>query len=223
MDTKHFIQTANPEPLIVQLVTTINNALSQGVPVAWLLSGGSAIPIAIAVAKQLVPGEPRQLLRILQIDERYGMVGHANSNWQQLLDAGFQCEGAQYRPVLHGLSFTLTIETYTETILDALGNCDLRIGLFGIGPDGHTAGMLPGSSAASEAKELVVGYPGPDFPRITITTPAIARLDLAVAWVGGEAKRATLKTLQGGAALTTQPAQAIKQAKNWFVYSDVLA
>ena len=78
MDT-HFIQTPTPEPLIERLVTEINNALSADIPVAWFLSGGSAITIASAVAEQIIEGEPRQRLRILQIDERFGPVGHADS------------------------------------------------------------------------------------------------------------------------------------------------
>lgn len=217
---QHFIQTTSPTPLIEQLVTTINQALAGDASVAWFLSGGSAIPIAIAVADRLT--EPRNKLRILQIDERFGPVGHANSNWQQLLDGGFHCDDALYRPVLHGWSLPLTIETYTEAVLDALGNCKLRIGLLGIGPDGHTAGMLPGSSAAHEMTRLVTGYQGPDFTRITLTTPALARLDLAVAYAGGEAKRATLANLRSEVSISAQPAQAIKKASNWYVYSDVL-
>lgn len=222
MDT-HFIQTPNPEPLAERLISTINKALTEGVPVAWFLSGGSAIPIAVAVAKQIIPGEARRNLRILQIDERYGPVGHTNSNWQQLLDAGFELQGATYRPVLHGLTLPLTVEAYVEAVTDALHNCDLRIGLLGIGPDGHTAGMLPGSSAASEQHELVVSYQGPDFMRITMTTPALSNLDLALSFAGGEPKRSTLAALRQSAPIPTQPAQAIKKAADWAIYSDVLA
>src|SRR5580692_7588728 len=117
MDT-HFIQTPTPEPLIERLVTEINNALSADIPVAWFLSGGSAITIASAVAEQIIEGEPRQRLRILQIDERFGPVGHADSNWKQLLDAGFHCDGAIYRPILHGQSLNGTINTFEETLQD---------------------------------------------------------------------------------------------------------
>ncbi len=217
---QHFIQTPSPSPLIEQLVKTIDEALAKDIPVAWFLSGGSAIPIAVEVAKKLTASKTQ--LRVLQIDERFGPVGHADSNWKQLLDAGFNCEGAQYRPVLHGWSLPLTVETYTEAVLDAFGNCDLRIGLFGIGPDGHTAGMLPGSTAANEMTKLVVNYQGPDYTRITLTTPALAKLDLAVAYAAGEPKRPTLQNLHSEMPISIQPAQALKRAKDWCVYSDVL-
>jgi 6-phosphogluconolactonase/glucosamine-6-phosphate isomerase/deaminase len=219
----HFIQTSSPAPLIERLVTTINGTLSADMQVAWFLSGGSAISIAVTVANQLIDEGHRSKLRILQIDERYGPVDHSNSNWKQLLDAGFNCPGAMYRPILHGLSFAETISSYTETLQDALNNCKLRVGLLGIGPDGHTAGMLPDSTAANEIAQLAIGYQGPDYTRITMTTPAIAHLDLAIAYANGEAKRPTLQQLQTEMPVPIQPAQAIKKAAQWYVYSDVLA
>ena len=222
MDT-HFVQTTTAEPLVRRLVTTINSALAAGAPIAWFISGGSSIAIAVAASKQITPGETRKNLRVLQIDERYGPVGHSNSNWKQLIDAGFDGDGMVYRPVLHGLTLPLTVETYLETVTDALNNCRVRIGLLGIGPDGHTAGMLPGSTAANETKTLVVGYQGPDFTRITMTAPALTRLDLALAYASGEPKRATLAALRNDTPIVTQPAQALKKAANWAVYSDVLA
>lgn len=222
MDT-HFIQTTSPEPLITKLVTDINTALSQGTSVAWFLSGGSSIAIAASVSRQITPGEVRGRLRVLQIDERYGPVGHPDSNWKQLLDAGFDGNGMTYRPILHGLTLPMTVDAYTETVSDALHNCGLRIGLLGIGPDGHTAGMLPGSPAAEEANALVSAYQGPDFMRVTMTTPALAQLDLILAYASGEPKRATLAALHGDAPIPAQPAQAIKRAHDWYVYSDVLA
>jgi 6-phosphogluconolactonase/glucosamine-6-phosphate isomerase/deaminase len=222
MDT-HFVQTPNPALLIERMVTAINDALSAGTSVAWFLSGGSAIAIAVETAKRITEGEPRKQLRILQIDERYGPVGHPDSNWQKLMDSGFRCEGAVYRPILHDLSFPETVSSYDETLQDVLNNGGLRVGLLGIGPDGHTAGMLPGSTAANETEKLAVGYQGPDFTRITMTTPAMAQLDLALVFAGGEDKRPTLQKLEGDAPLSVQPAQAIKKAAQWYIYSDVLA
>jgi 6-phosphogluconolactonase/glucosamine-6-phosphate isomerase/deaminase len=219
----HFIQTPTAEPLIERLLSTINSALNADKSVVWLLSGGSAIGVAVTVAKQLTDSEHRKNLRILQIDERYGPVGHPDSNWKQTLDAGFSCEGAQCHPILQGLSLPETLSSYTETLQDALNNCQLRVGLLGIGPDGHTAGMLPNSSAANETTQLTATYRGPDYMRITMTTPAIARLDYAIAFASGESKRSTLEKLQKEVPIPTQPAQAIKKAAQWYVYSDVLA
>ncbi len=49
--------------------------------------------------------------------------------------------------------------------------------LLGVGPDGHTASLFPGSSALSERKRWVVAVDGkegnPPVPRLTLTLPAI--------------------------------------------------
>ena len=56
--------------------------------VLWLLSGGSAIDVAVLSRKKLADRTSLNNLHIGLIDERYGKYGHENSNWQQLIDAG---------------------------------------------------------------------------------------------------------------------------------------
>jgi 6-phosphogluconolactonase len=64
----------------------------------------------------------------------------------------------------------------------------------GLGPDGHTASLFPGSPALDEIERLVV-VTGDDLhphPRLTLTFPAIAQSRLAVFTVAGEGKRDAL-------------------------------
>jgi len=70
----------------------------------------------------------------------------------------------------------------------------------GLGPDGHTASLFPGSLALDERERLVVST-GDDLhpnPRLTLTFPALARSRLAVFTVAGEGKRDALQRVKTG-------------------------
>ena len=70
----------------------------------------------------------------------------------------------------------------------------------GLGPDGHTASLFPGSPALDERERLVVAT-GDDLhphPRLTLTFPEIAQSRLAVFTVAGEGKREALQRVKAG-------------------------
>jgi 6-phosphogluconolactonase len=70
----------------------------------------------------------------------------------------------------------------------------------GLGPDGHTASLFPGSPSLDERERLVVatGDELHPHPRLTLTFPAIARSRLAVFTVAGEGKREALQGVKAG-------------------------
>ena len=70
----------------------------------------------------------------------------------------------------------------------------------GLGPDGHTASLFPGSPALDVTDRLVVAT-GDDvhpYPRLTLTYPAIAAATLVVFTVAGEEKRDALAAVRAG-------------------------
>ncbi len=71
-----------------------------------------------------------------------------------------------------------------------------RIGvlLLGMGEDGHTASLFPGSEALKERKRKVVRIVGPKPPpvRLTITPPVIEQAEICLVLVTGAAKREAL-------------------------------
>ena len=70
----------------------------------------------------------------------------------------------------------------------------------GLGPDGHTASLFPGSPALEERERLVVAT-GDDLhphPRLTFTYPALARAELVVFTVEGADKRDALAAVRRG-------------------------
>lgn len=212
-----FVKVSSPQPVIDHLTAQLVAALQNGQQVLWLVPGGSAIGVAVAVAKNLA-GVNTNNLHISLTDERYGEVNHTDSNWKQLLDQGFAVPGANLHPVLTGHDRATTTQAYAATLAKLLEQCQVRIGFFGIGPDGHTAGILPGSSAVT-ATAFAADYDA-NFERITMTPPAIAKLTEAVVYATGEAKWPVFDSLPTTRAITDQPAQALKTIEKLTIFND---
>ena len=71
----------------------------------------------------------------------------------------------------------------------------------GLGPDGHTASLFPGSPALEERDHLVVPNPADathPYDRLTFTFPAIAQSELAVFTVAGDDKREAFARVRAG-------------------------
>jgi 6-phosphogluconolactonase len=82
--------------------------------------------------------------------------------------------------------------------------------LLGLGTDGHTASLFPGSKATKETRHLVVPVQGPgeDFARLTLTVPVLNRARLVVFLVSGKDKAGMLRQILRGPA-GSFPAQLI--------------
>jgi len=201
----------------------ISAALKDNKHVVWLVSGGSTIPIAANVLKRL-QANPMQLqnLAVMQIDERFGPIGHPDSNWQQLKEAGFSDKNITFFPVLQDKDLQVTRSGYERVLEKVLHEAEYRIGLFGIGADGHTAGILPGTEATDKNAPLVVAYGTSGYTRITISAEAISRLDSVIAYASGSTKENTLRLLQKDMPFAEQPAQILKSVKDSYVYNDIL-
>jgi 6-phosphogluconolactonase len=85
--------------------------------------------------------------------------------------------------------------------------------LLGMGPDGHTASLFPGTEALNETKRLVAANWVEKFKayRITLTVPVLNRADLVIFLVSGVEKAKALKeVLQDGYRPELFPAQLIQ-------------
>lgn len=89
--------------------------------------------------------------------------------------------------------------------------------LLGMGADGHTASLFPGSEALNEKSKLVVPVPAPVsvkpvVERVTLTYPALADSETVLFMIKGENKKALLS---GGEDI---PAKRVSSEKViWFV------
>ncbi len=215
-----FIRTEGTAELEAALVKKLNEALATGKKVLWLVPGGSNIPAAARIMSALQLSDPTKLT-ITMTDERYGDIGHKDSNQVQLKEAGFDTKGATFIPYLSGVSLNETVRHIDGLLKEAFSQAEIIIGFFGMGADGHIAGILPHSLPAEDKEVWVVGYDAPNFQRITLTPFALSHLHSAFVGAFGGEKLATLATLKNGdLPIVEQPAQLIKKLPEVYVFND---
>ncbi|HSX53588.1 MAG TPA: 6-phosphogluconolactonase [Patescibacteria group bacterium] len=213
-----FRKISSSAPVEKYIADVISPLLESGKKVLWLLPGGSAIKVAVAISKSL-PAAHISNLTLTLTDERYGPPGHTDSNWPQLVDAGFRVGTATTQPVLVGKDLQQTVDEFAHTLEKDFEEADFRIALVGMGPDGHIAGIKPGSSAVGSSK-LAVGYKWQDFTRITSTINALKKLDEVVIYAIGKEKWPQWDALDKTLDPNVQPAQLLKTLRKVIIYND---
>lgn len=200
------------------LAKAISRHLNAGQHVLFFVTGGSGIEVGIKVA-EILRNQPHENLTVTLTDERYGPVGHKDSNWQQLLEKGFSLPQARLIPVLTGDEAVNTTLKFNQILKEELKKYSYKIGLFGIGADGHTAGILPESEAVN-SPDLAYTYKTEKFERITITPKLIIELNEAVVYAKGEEKWKTLEELQYDKDIHKKPAQILKVVPLLTMFTD---
>lgn len=216
----NYVYDNNPiERAVETTVNTIKEHLAKGEKVLWLLTGGSGIAIAVEASKRLRLSNLSKLF-VTITDERYGLVGHQDENWQQLLDAGFRLPGANlYRPLI-GKDIEPTRISFNNWLSDQISSADYKIGIFGLGVDGHTAGIKPHSIAVS-SNDLVTSYKADDFERVTITFLVIKQLNEVVIQASDKIKRQVIhKLITRDLPLDDQPNQILKSVPHATLYTN---
>ena len=107
--------------------------------------------------------------------------------------------------------YEATLRTAFQLEAGALPRFDLI--LLGMGPDGHTASLFPGTSAVHESKRLVAAPWVEKFNtfRITLTPPVLCNAAHVVFAAGGADKTETLQhVLQGPYQPDLYPSQVVK-------------
>jgi len=221
----NFIHTETPQIGIETVTNQLSLSLTAGKKVLWLIAGGSNLPIAAEIMKGLrsrVSAEQIANLTVSLTDERYGPVGHADSNWKQLHDTDFDFSGIMAYPILRNQPLPNTVQAWTREVEPLFKISDVIIGQFGIGADGHVAGILPHSPAVSNT-DFACGYPSVPFTRLTLSFATIRLIHHAYLFAFGESKNTTLAALsQSERSLADQPAQVLKEIADSTAYSDQL-
>ncbi|HET6950551.1 MAG TPA: 6-phosphogluconolactonase [Acidimicrobiales bacterium] len=131
-------------------------------------------------------------------DERCVPLDHPDANYRLVREALLERVGAV------NANYPMRCEEGADPYqlrLGELGKVDLIH--LGMGPDGHTASLFPGSPALhADPGRLVVMNTDPagrnPYTRMTLTFAGIARARLALVTVAGEAKREALGRVAAG-------------------------
>ena len=209
------------------------------------LSGGST-PLhlfrRLSESERMNTGLDWQRVRVFWVDERCVPPEHADSNfglaWRELF------ADLPHRPDLFRMrgedapeAAALAYERLLYEQARPLGDCASRhhaegvegrggirpiprldCVILGMGVDGHTASLFPGSSALEERTRLTVaasgpapeGAPGEALPRLTLTLPVINAARLCLLMVCGAEKSAVLHRVLDAFSAPTLPAQQVR-------------
>jgi 6-phosphogluconolactonase len=177
------------------------------------VSGGRTPWIMLrALANEPLPWEH---IRVVQVDERVAPIGNADRNLTHL--QGSLLQHSPIRPEqIHAMAVeSLDLEAaageYASTLCSIAGSPPiLDIVHLGLGPDGHTASLVPGDpvlSATDRDVSLTGIYQG--WRRMTLTYPIINRAR-RILWLvtGSEKVSALTRLLKGDASI---PAGRIRE------------
>lgn len=195
------------------------------------LSGGSTPRPAyeLLAAEPLLSRMPWERVHWIFGDERFVPPTSPDSNYAMARAAFLSrapVPASHVHPVpTEGLKLDEAAKQYEATLKSLYGAVRLRIdkplidlNLLGLGPDGHTASLLPGQPVLKEQKRWVAPVPrGRPEKRISLTYPALDSSRIVAFLVAGEEKRAMLdRVLSGDASV---PAGRIRPLGEvvWFV------
>jgi 6-phosphogluconolactonase/glucosamine-6-phosphate isomerase/deaminase len=205
--------------------------------VLLLVSGGSAFDVVQALTFRAA-----QHITLGVIDERFSNEAGDNNFLQlQALPVYAQAIATGATPIVTSLSVGWTRDSLVATMNTAIYEWKEHnptgkiVALLGIGPDGHTAGMMPFPENEEYAKGLfnnddviVVGYDAGDknpIPeRVTTTFPFLRKhVDEAVMYVTGEKKREALThVLADTGSLFCTPGRIVKEMKSVTLFTDII-
>jgi len=147
---------------------------------------------------------PWDSMHIVQVDERVAPAGHPERNlthlYESLLEhAPLRCEQIYAMPV-EALELESAAEHYAETLQKIAGLPPvLDLAHLGLGPDGHTASLVPGDTVlnVTDSDVALTGvYQG--RRRMTLTYPILNRARRILWLVTGTDKGAALARLREG-------------------------
>ncbi|HET7857015.1 MAG TPA: 6-phosphogluconolactonase [Gaiellaceae bacterium] len=134
------------------------------------MSGGSAPGPAYELAAELEPDwSPATLW---WGDDRCVPPDDERSNYRLVRET--LLERLEHAPrAVHRIRGELGGEAAAEEYDRLLEGVTLGLAFQGIGPDGHTASLFPGSPALEERERRAVAVPRPDIERVTMTLPVL--------------------------------------------------
>ncbi len=214
------------------LLTSAEEATAAGHRALIALSGGSTpkkMGELLAIAP-LIERIPWSNLDIFWGDERWVPLADPDSNAGEALrgylDQAPISPGNIHPFATEGVSAEDSAIAMERTLRGVQPDADVPVFdliLLGMGDDGHTASLFPGTAAVHEKERLVVSHHVDklDATRLTFTAPLINAALKVAFLVGGEGKAEMLaKVLEDPIDIDATPAQSVRPANGhltWIV------
>jgi 6-phosphogluconolactonase/glucosamine-6-phosphate isomerase/deaminase len=205
-------------------------------PLLFLTSSGSALPLLDFISPDVL----NENITFSVLDERYSTDPTIN-NFSQVMTTHFYATAMQKK--CKYIETTITPEDTLEESADEFESSlktwrekypdGIIIATQGMGPDGHTSGIMPFPENEERFNELflnpnkwVVGYDATgknQYPlRITTTIPFLKMVDYSVMYVTGENKKNPLqKVIEKVAALHEIPAAVINYMHDVYLFTSL--
>jgi 6-phosphogluconolactonase len=213
-------------------VVVIHNAVQERGTCSVALSGGNTPPAIYALLASRFREEiPWASVHVFWGDERYVPPDDSRSNYRMaketLLDR-VPCPAANIHPMpTHFPTVDAAARDYETTLRSYFSTTWPRFDLvfLGLGPDGHTASLFPGSPALDERSRWVLPVLDPPAPpmRLTLTLPVLSQSAHTYFLVSGSGKAKALHAaIAGTADPHVCPAGGVRPAAGllWWVDKD---
>lgn len=238
MSTRRIERHADPAALARaaahQIVDRLNAAVAARGTASLALAGGStpkALYRLFADDDGLRAALPWSKTHFIFGDERHVPPDHADSNYRMFKEALLDrlpnglLDPARVHRIQGEIPAHAAAEAYAKELAQTLGaDCPtVDVALLGMGPDGHTASIFPGTTALRDVHQTVCAVWVDKFLtyRITFTPSALAAARCLMFLVAGADKTKTLKAvLEGPAETDRYPSQGILSAQGetlWLV------
>lgn len=210
-----------------EVVRTVRNAIARRGVCAWALAGGST-PRGLYQRLAEDPWRERldwKRLHFFWTDERCVPPEHPQSNyrmaWEALLSRIPVSPGNIHR--IQGERPPAEAAALYQRQLKRWGKGSLPrfdFVLLGMGADGHTASLLPGTEALSEKRRLVLPTlsPRPPRERVSLSLRAINAARKVLFLVAGEEKAVALEHVINEPSANSLPASLVRPAKGTLLW-----
>jgi 6-phosphogluconolactonase len=207
------------------LAATAREAVAARGTFALAISGGHTPWLMLrALAEEKIPWPA---VHIIQVDERVAPAGHPDRNLTHLRET--LLEHAPLRPEqIHAMpvespDLQAAAVSYARKLVEIVGSpAVLDVVHLGLGPDGHTASLVPGDPVLDITnKDVAITGLYQGRQRMTLTYPMINRSRQILWMVTGKEKAQMLKRLMDGD--QTIPAGLVRRAGALVVADQALA
>jgi 6-phosphogluconolactonase len=215
------VETTDLAPRAAEKIALTLRASVQTEGRACLALAGGTTPRRVHEALAMRSDVPWPLVHVFFGDERCVPPEHPDSNYRMAKESLFD-RVALPSSQIHRPAAELADRDAAARAYEALLPARFDLIILGIGEDGHTASLFPGSPALNERGRRYIPVVGPKPPpeRLTLTAPALETAGaLLMLAVGGGKAEAVARALEGPWDPTATPAQLARRGI-WFVDPD---